>query len=75
MNTPYELNAPEERQIVYVRPVDVADLPQEVQEQADGAERIYAVHNSDGERLALVKDRQMAFLLAREHDLAAVNVH
>ena len=61
--------------LVYVRPVDVAELPEMVREQAGGAERIYAVHNAEGERLALVKDRRLAFALARQHDLAPVNVH
>lgn len=60
---------------VYVRTVEVADLPQDVQEQALGAEQIYAVHASSGERLALVKDRDMAFALARQNDLAPVPVH
>ena len=36
--------------IVYVRPVAVVDLPEEVREQAEGAEHLYAVHNEDGER-------------------------
>ena len=61
--------------IVYVRPVDVADLPQDVQRQAMGAERLYAVHSEDGERLALVRNRELAFMLARQNDLAPVNVH
>ncbi|MEL6644988.1 MAG: DUF1150 family protein [Pseudomonadota bacterium] len=75
MNTPYTFDAKDRDRIVYVRPVAVAELPREVREQAMGMDTIYAVHNSDGERLALVKDRDMAFFLAREHDYAAVNVH
>ena len=66
---------PEADRIVYVRKVDVADLPEEVQVQASGLDALYAVHNSDGERLALVKDRNLAFILARQHDLAPVTVH
>lgn len=61
--------------IVYVRPVAAAELPEEIRAQLGGAERIYALHRPDGERLALVRDRQMAFLLARQNDLAPVNVH
>ena len=60
---------------VYVRPVAVADLPEDVQDQAMGSELIYAVHSADGARLALVKDRSMAFALARQNDFAPVNVH
>ena len=63
------------RDIVYVRPVAVADLPSEVQEAAMGMTELYAVHSSEGERLALVKDRRLAFLLARQNDLAPVSVH
>lgn len=66
---------PEQDRLVYVRSVDVADLPDEVREQADGMNRLYAVHRADGERLALVKDRQLAFILARQNDLAPVTVH
>jgi len=36
---------------------------------------IYAVHRADGERLALVRDRALAFVLARQNDLAPVSVH
>jgi hypothetical protein len=65
--------------IVYVRPVEAADLPEDVQEelneQAPGLTRLFAVHNSDGERLALVRDKATAFILARENDLAPVTVH
>lgn len=75
MNEKYENLPGGEDRIVYVRPVNVVDLPEEVQEAAEGAEMIYAVHNSDGERLALVRDRRMAFILARQNDLAPVNVH
>ncbi|MGB5559783.1 MAG: DUF1150 family protein [Paracoccaceae bacterium] len=75
MNTRFKNLPGGEDHIVYVRAVDVADLPDDVQEAAQGAERIYAVHNADGERLALVRDRRMAFVLARQNDLAPVNVH
>lgn len=62
--------------IVYVRPVQLADLPQEIRVQAPpGLEQIYAVHDEDGQRLALVKDRALAFVLAEQHDMDAVSVH
>lgn len=79
MNAQYPFNTDQTDRLVYVRPVAVEELPDEVQdevrEQADGAETLFAVHNSDGERLALVADRQMAFILARQNDFAPVNVH
>lgn len=65
----------EENRIVYVKEVSVADLPQEVQDAVDGAETLYAVHTADGEQLALVSDRNLAFVLARQHDYAPVAVH
>ncbi|MBD3677227.1 MAG: DUF1150 family protein [Rhodobacteraceae bacterium] len=61
--------------IVYVRPVDVADLPEDVRAQAAGLDHLYAVHSSEGERLALVRDRKLAFVLARQNDMSPVNVH
>ncbi len=61
--------------IVYVRPVEVEDLPAELRPQAMGAKTIYAVHNAMGERLALVKERRLAFALARQNDMAPVTVH
>lgn len=61
--------------IVYVRPVPVAELPEELREQLGGAEVIYSVNSPDGQRLALVVDRSLAFHLARSHDFAPVSVH
>ncbi|EPX76334.1 DUF1150 family protein [Salipiger mucosus] len=75
MHTKYDFNEFEDAKIVYVRPVAARDLPEEVQEQLDGLETLYAVHRADGERLALVKDRALAFVLARQNDLAPVTVH
>lgn len=75
MNTRYEFDASGVRNIVYVKPVATADLPPEVQAQAGGAETLYAVHNELGEQLALVASRHMAFALARQNDMAPVQVH
>ena len=61
--------------IVYVRSVAVSDLPSEVREAAGDATELYAVHSAQGERLALVKNRDLAFMLARQNDLAPVSVH
>jgi len=61
--------------IVYVKTVDVADLPSDVQAEVKGRDHLYAVHDSDGQQLALVADRRMAFVLARQNDLAPVAVH
>lgn len=74
MNTPFELNDGG-RRIVYVKTVDVADLPEDIQAGAGGLSHLYAVHDADGQQLALVADRRLAFALARQHDLAPVAVH
>lgn len=75
MDTKFENLPGGEDRIVYVRPVKVEDLPQEMQDAAQGAEQLYAVHAADGERLALVRDRKLAFVIARQNDYAPVNVH
>ncbi|WP_037308501.1 DUF1150 family protein [Ruegeria halocynthiae] len=74
MNTPIEINAEGDR-IVYVKTVEVADLPREVREQAGDLDQLYAVHDSEGQQLVLVADRKLAFVLAREHDFSPVAVH
>ncbi|MEM9351372.1 MAG: DUF1150 family protein [Pseudomonadota bacterium] len=61
--------------LVYVKEVDVADLPSEVRAEAGDLEFLYAVHNAEGEQLALVADRKLAFILARQNDLSPVTVH
>jgi len=75
MDAKYDFAGGAERPIVYVRSVNVADLPQEMREQAMGHETLYAVCTEDGERLALVRDRALAFVLARQNDMQPVTVH
>jgi hypothetical protein len=76
MHSSYDFGPEVEDRLVYVREVAVADLPEDLQEQAEGADILYAVcAASDGERLALVKERKLAFILARQNDYAPVTVH
>lgn len=75
MNTMFNFSNVNQDRIVYVRPVAVDTLPKEVRDELSDEHVLYAVHNADGERLALVKDRDMAFMLARQNDLAPVTVH
>ncbi|MFW5641748.1 MAG: DUF1150 family protein [Roseicyclus sp.] len=63
------------RPIVYIREVAVADLPAEVQAQAGNLETVYAIGSEDGTQLALVGDRRMAFVVARQNDMEPVSVH
>lgn len=75
MNTPFDALPQGGPRIVYVRPVAVADLPDEVREQVGAAQVVYSVHAPDGQRLALVADRKLAFHLAMAHDLTPQSVH
>jgi hypothetical protein len=75
MDTKFEGLAQTQESIVYVRPVAVAGLPEELRAQIGDLATVYSVNRPDGEQLALVADRKMAFALARDHDLAPVNAH
>lgn len=70
-----DMNTHSNDRTVYVKTIAVSDLPREVRDQAEGLEQLYAVHDSDGQQLALVGDRKLAFTLARQHDYAPVMVH
>lgn len=74
MNTKVELPILADK-IVYVKPVEVSDLPPEVRAQAGDLKELFSVHNSEGEQIALVADRALAFALARQHELNPMTVH
>ena len=59
---------------VYVSAVNVADLPEAVAKGMSQG-RVYSLNSSTGERLALVKDRSLAFVLARQNEFHPVPVH
>ena len=59
---------------VYVSAVNVADLP-EVVAKGISQGRVYSLNSSTGDRLALVKDRSLAFVLARQNEFHPVAVH
>lgn len=67
--------------LVYVREVSareiLAEAPSEVRETIALApdQTLYAVHRGDGERLAVLGDRDSAFAAALAHELAPVSVH
>ena len=75
MNEPYDFGSEKGQRIVYVRPVAVAGLPGELRAQLGDMTTVYSVHGEDGEQLALVANRELAFALARQHDMAPVSVH
>ncbi|MFQ3184415.1 MAG: hypothetical protein ACI901_001515 [Octadecabacter sp.] len=70
-----ELGVKMKDRVVYVKSVDVSGLPDDVREAAGNREQLFAVHDSDGQQLALVADRKMAFMLARQNDMRPVTVH
>jgi len=74
MNTPFDFDTSGQR-IVYVKAVNVSTLSETVQAEAGPLDHLYAVHDSEGNQLALVADRRLAFVLARQHDLTPVPVH
>lgn len=61
--------------IVYVRAVKTADLPEAIQAQAAGVDQLYAIHAPTGEVLALVSDRDRAFVVARRNEYSPVSAH
>ncbi|MEL7488942.1 MAG: DUF1150 family protein [Pseudomonadota bacterium] len=70
------------RKLVYVRTVIARDVIDDLAEE-DGAATLdipenatlYSVHSADGERIALVGDRDIAFAAARQHEMNPVSVH
>jgi hypothetical protein len=67
--------------LVYVRPVKVRDvLGATPVESVQGIpltpdQTLYALHRADGERLAVLIDRDSAVAAALAHELAPVSVH
>ncbi len=72
------LGAPD---LVYVRPIKAAEILADTPiEQIRGFDLkpeqiLYAVHRADGERLAVLGDRDSAMAAAIAHELAPVSVH
>lgn len=73
-----ELGAPD---LVYVRPIRAKDIlastPVDTIEgfELDPNQVLYAVHRADGERLAVLADKDAAVAAALAHELAPVSVH
>ena len=75
MDTKFDFGGIDAEKTVYIRQVETSTLPKEIRQQLGGIDSMYAVHDVDGERLALVKDRHLAFVLARQNELTPVSVH
>jgi len=70
------------KKLVYVRTVMARDVADDLVDDEDGAHidipddtTLYSVHTADGERIALVGDRALAFAAARQHEMNPVSVH
>jgi hypothetical protein len=63
---------PEVGAIVYVREADRTALPEHLRKMPG---KIFAVHDPEGNVLALSPDRKLAFALAKRNDLVPVSVH
>ncbi len=74
MNTKFDLSQMSAN-IVYLKPMNTADLPDEVRDQAGDMERIFAVHNGEGEKVAYVADLTFASHLAAENNVEIVPLH
>ena len=69
--------------LVYVRPIKAAEVIastpaaqiQSFEFELDPEQTLYAVHRADGERLAVLTDKDSAMAAARAHELAPVSVH
>ncbi len=71
------LGAPD---LVYVRAIRASDVMVDAHIEAPGVDIdpeqiLYAVHGADGERLAVMLDRETAFAAAAAHELEPVSVH
>ena len=72
------LGAPD---LVYVREIRASDVMADVALSAakglsvDPEATLFAVHGADGERLAVMMDRESAFSAAVAHELEPVSVH
>jgi len=69
--------------LVYVRPIKAAEVIastpaaqiQSFEFELDPEQTLYAVHRADGERLAVLTDKDSAMAAALAHELAPVSVH
>ena len=70
------------RKLVYVRAIPAQDVMDDLANEEGVVEFdfragdiLYSVHAADGERIALVDNRDLAFAAARQHEMNPVSVH
>ena len=70
------------RKLVYIRAVIASEVMEDLRDE-DGdinfdvreEDVLYSVHSAEGERIALVGDRELAFAAARQYEMNPVSVH
>jgi len=75
MHSKYDFSHFDTDDLVYIKTVAVTELPLDLQRQVGPDKTLYAVHKADGERVAVVENRALAFSLARDNDLTPMTLH
>ena len=75
MHSKYDFSHFDTDDLVYIKTVEVTELPLDLQRQVGSDKTLYAVHKADGERIAVVENRALAYSLARDNDLTPMTLH
>ena len=75
MHSKYDFSHFDTDDLVYIKTVAVTELPLDLQRQVGPDKILYAVHKADGERVAVVENRALAYSLARDNDLTPMTLH
>ena len=75
MHSKYNFSHFDTDDLVYIKTVAVTELPLDLQRQVGPDKTLYAVHKADGERVAVVENRALAYSLARDNDLTPMTLH
>ena len=75
MHSKYDFSHFDTDDLVYIKMVEVTELPLDLQRQVGSDKTLYAVHKADGERVAVVENRALAYSLARDNDLTPMTLH
>ena len=60
---------------VYIREVNVSELPDDMQDEVGDLKSLFAVFAEDGSQIAIVDSPKNAFDLAKEHSFNLQQVH
>lgn len=70
------------KKLCYVRPVFAYEVREDIERESDISPDafsddsiLYALHDGEGARIALMSDRDVAFAAARQHEMQPVSVH